>query len=161
VAKKTIHQMDLETLVGVNREVVALTGEEHDYSPADGRKLAGLVKEVEQRADNQEYEEAVAEKATLLVYDVARGQYFHAGNKRTALVAGLAFLSKNGHTIDIENPDFVSTVDRAGIAAADLDDLYAVVRVLISKTKADRKGWDSVVKGAVEAHKDFLTHLGA
>ena len=161
MAKKTIHQMDLETLVGVNREVVALTGEEHDYSPADGRKLAGLVKEVEQRADNQEYEEAVAEKATLLVYDVARGQYFHAGNKRTALVAGLAFLSKNGHTIDIENPDFVSTVDRAGIAAADLDDLYAVVRVLISKTKADRKGWDSVVKGAVEAHKDFLTHLGA
>jgi len=161
VAKKTIHDMDLETLVGVNREVVALTGEAHDYTPADGRKLAGLVKEVEQRADNQEYEEAVAEKATLLVYDVARGQYFHAGNKRTALVAGLAFLSKNGHTIDIENPDFVSTVDRAGIAAADLDDLYAVVRVLISKTKADRKGWDSVVKGAVEAHKDFLRHLGA
>ena len=161
MAKKTIHDMDLETLVGVNREVVALTGEAHDYTPADGRKLAGLVKEVEQRADNQEYEEAVAEKATLLVYDVARGQYFHAGNKRTALVAGLAFLSKNGHTIDIENPDFVSTVDRAGIAAADLDDLYAVVRVLISKTKADRKGWDSVVKGAVEAHKDFLRHLGA
>ena len=161
MAKKTIHHMDLETLVGVNREVVALTGESYDYSPADGRKLVGLVKEVVQRADNQEYEEAVAEKATLLVYDVARGQYFHAGNKRTALVAGLAFLSKNGHTIDIENPDFVSTVDRAGIAAADLDDLYAVVRVLISKTRADRRRWDSVVKGAVEAHKDFLTHLGA
>ncbi len=161
MAKKTIHHMDLDTLVGVNREVVALTREPHEFSPADGRKLANLIKEVETRADNQEYEEAVAEKASLLVYDIARGQYFHAGNKRTALVAGLAFLVKNGHTMDIESSEFVETVDRAGIAAADLDDLYGVVRGLVSKSKAERRAWDSVVKGVVEAHRTFLTGLGA
>ena len=161
MAKKIIHHLDLDALVGVNKEVVALTGETHDYSAADGRRLVSLMKEVEQRADNQEYEEAVAEKATFLVYDLARGQYFHAGNKRTALVAGLVFLTKNGHAIDIEDPGFVDTVDRAGIAAADLDDLYAVVKGLISKTKAERRTWDSVVKAAVEAHKEFLTGLGA
>lgn len=161
MAKKTIHHMDLETLVSVNKEVVALTKEKHEFSPADGRKLRSLVKEVEQRADNQEFEEAVTEKATLLVYDIARGQYFHAGNKRTALVAGLAFLLKNGHSADIESREFVATVDKAGIAAADLDDLYAVVRGLITKGKAERRGWDSVVKGAVEAHRDFLTKLAS
>ncbi len=161
MAKKTIHHMDLETLLGVNREVVALTREPHDYSPADGRKLADLVKEVEARADNQEYEDAVAEKASLLVYDIARGQYFHAGNKRTALVAGLAFLVKNGHTMDIKSSEFVETVDRVGIAAADLDDLYAVVRGLISKSKAERRAWESVVKGVVDDHRPFLTGLGA
>jgi death-on-curing family protein len=161
VAKKTIHHIDFETLVGVNKVVVALTKEKHEYSSADGRKLRSLVKEVEQRADNQEFEEAVAEKAALLVYDIARGQYFHAGNKRTALVAGLAFLAKNGHTLDIQDEEFVSTVDKAGIAAADLDDLYAVMRGLISKGKAERRGWDAVVKGAVQEHEEFLTKLAS
>jgi len=138
-----------------------LTKEKHEYASADGRKLKSLVKEVEQRADNQEFEEAVAEKATLLVYDIARGQYFHAGNKRTALVAGLAFLTKNGHSIDIENEEFVSAVDKAGIAAADLDYLYAVVRGLVTKVKSGRKGWDAVVKGAVDEHREFLTKLAS
>jgi prophage maintenance system killer protein len=161
VAKKTIHHMDLDTLVGVNREVVALTSERHEYSAADRLKLEGLLKEVEQRAGNEEYEEAVAEKASLLVYDVARGQYFHAGNKRTALVAGLSFVAKNSHTIDVENVELVSTVDKAGIAAADLDDVYAIVKKLLTKTKAERKGWDSVIKRTVEEHKDFLTKLAS
>ena len=161
MAKKTIHHVDFETLVGVNKAVVALTKEKHEYSSADGRKLRSLVKEVEQRADNQEFEEAVAEKAALLVYDIARGQYFHAGNKRTALVAGLVFLAKNGHTVDIEDEEFVSTVDKAGIAAADLDDLYAVIKGLISKEKAERRGWDALIKGAVQKHEGFLTKLAS
>jgi len=161
VAKKTIHHIDFKTLVGVNMAVVALTKEKHDYASADGRKLRSLVREVEQRADNQEFEDAVAEKAALLVYDIARGQYFHAGNKRTALVAGLVFLIKNGHTVDIEDEEFVSTVDKAGIAAADLDDLHGVIRGLISKGKAERRGWDAVVKGAVQKHREFLTKLAS
>ena len=152
VAKKTIHHVDFETLLVVNKEVVDLTKEKHEYTPADGRKLRTLITEVEQRADNQDFEEAVAEKAALLVYDVARGQYFHAGNKRTALVAGLAFLSKNGYSIDIEDGGFVATVDKVGIAAADLEDLHAVMRGLVSKGKVERRGWDAVVKHAVEDH---------
>ena len=141
--------------------MVALTNEKHEYSAADGRKLKGLVAEVEQRADNQEFEEAITDKAALLVFDIARGQYFHAGNKRTALVAGLAFLNKNGHSIDIENAGFVAAVDKAGIAAADLDDIYAVIRELVTKGKAERRGWDAVVKGAIERHRDFLTKLAS
>ena len=161
MAKKTIHHVDFETLIGVNKAVVALTKENHEYSAADARKLRGLVREVEERADNQEFEEAVAEKAALLVYDIARGQYFHAGNKRTALVAGLVFLVKNGHTVNIEDEEFVSTVDKAGIAAADLDDLYSLIRGLISKEKAERRGWDAVIKGAVQKHEGFLTKLAS
>jgi len=161
VAKKTIHHVDFETLIGVNKAVVALTKENHEYSAADARKLRSLVREVEERADNQEFEEAVAEKAALLVYDIARGQYFHAGNKRTALVAGLVFLVKNGHTVNIEDEEFVSTVDKAGIAAADLDDLYSLIRGLISKEKAERRGWDAVIKGAVQKHEGFLTKLAS
>jgi len=161
VAKKTIHHVDFETLVEVNKAVVDLTKEKHEYSNADGKKLKTLVVEVEQRADDQEFGEAVTEKAALLVYDIARGQYFHAGNKRTALVAGLAFLSKNGHSIDIEDGEFVATVDKVGIAAADLDDLHAVMQDLVSKGRAERRAWASVVKQAVEEHREFLTKLAS
>lgn len=161
VGRKTVHHMDFETLVGVNKEVVALTGEAHQYSGADGEKLSSLIKEVELRADNQDPEEAVPEKASLLVFKVASGQYFHAGNKRTALVAGLAFLAKNGYRVDITDAEFVSTVDRAGIAAASLDDLYGVMRRLAVKSAVERKGWDKAVRQIVESNKDFLTEMGS
>jgi prophage maintenance system killer protein len=159
--KKTIHHMDFETLAEVNKGVVALTKEPHGFSPADRRKLVELVKEVEQRADNQDFEEAVADKASLLIYEIARGQFFRAGNKRTALVAGLAFLSKNGQALDIQNPEFVGAVDKAGVAAADLDDLYAVVTRLTSKAKTERKAWDRIVREVIVKNKDFLAGLAS
>ena len=159
MAKRVIRHMDFECLVDINRQVVALTGEPHGYSQADREKLSGLLKEVEQRADNQEFDEAVPDKATLLVFRVASGQYFQAGNKRTALVAGLAFLLKNGRKIDIEDPEFVSTADRVGMAAATLDDLYRHVQRLLVKSPAERKGWDKVVRHVVDSKKDFLTKM--
>jgi death-on-curing family protein len=153
--------MDLKTLLEVNKVVVALTGESHQFAAADGKKLSKLVKEVEKRADNQGYEEAVAEKAALLVYKVASGQYFHAGNKRTALVAGAAFLAKNGKGLNLEDEEFVSTVDKAGIAAADLDDLYAKIEDLMTKGKPERRSWEKTVASVVEKHKEFLTRLAS
>ena len=157
MAGKTVHHLDFDTLADINRRVVELTGEPHAYSPADGEKLAGLVKEVEQRADNQELQEAVPEKAALLVYKIASGQYFRAGNKRTALVAGLVFLAKNGYKIDVTNSGFVSTVDKVGVAAATLDDLYGVLRRLAVKSKVERKGWEKLIEQSIESDKEFLT----
>ena len=148
-------------LVEVNKEVVSLTGEPHGYSEADDRKLVGLVKEVEMRADNQEFPEAVAEKAALLVFKLASGQYFRAGNKRTALVAGIAFLSKNGYSLALDAPELVSTVDKAGMAAANLDDLYEVIQRLAKKSSVDRKGWDKAVAQVVTDNREALTKMGS
>ncbi len=161
MGKKTIHHPDFDTLVAVNREVVALTSEPHGYSAADGRKLAELVEEVELRADNQEFDEAVVEKSALLVFKLASGQYFRSGNKRTALVAGAVTLAKNGYSVDIGNPDLVSTVDRAGIAAAGLDEVYEVLLRLATKSKVDRKAWDKAVTQAVASNREALTKMGA
>ncbi len=161
VAKKTVHHMDLPTLVSINREVVSLTGEPHEYSAADGEKIDALLKEVAVRADMQDFEVAVPEKASLLVFKIANGQFFHAGNKRTALVAGLTFLRKNGYKIDVRNPEFVSVVDKVGMAAASLDDLYEVMKKLTTKSPAERKGWDNAVKQVVESNRPFLTEIGS
>ena len=161
VGKKTVHHMDFESLLNVNREVVALTREKHEYSDADGLKMRDLLREVDLRADNQDFEEAVPEKASLLVFKIASGQYFRAGNKRTALVAGQIFLLKNGYSIDITNAELVSMVDRAGVAAATLDDLYAVLADLKSESKASRKGWDNTAREVVESNRAFLTELAS
>ncbi|MFI5404637.1 MAG: Fic family protein [Candidatus Gagatemarchaeaceae archaeon] len=161
MAKKPIHHMDFPTLVEANKEVVLLTRESHEYTQADGEKLEELLQEVASRADNQDFEEAVPEKASLLVFKIASGQHFHAGNKRTALVAGLVFLNKNGFKIKINDPDFVSTVDKVGMAAASLDDLNAAMRRLMTKSAVERKGWDNALKQTVEANKKFLTDLGS
>lgn len=161
MAKKSIHHMDFESLVEVNKEVASLTMEAHGYSEADGEKLEELIAEVESRADNEDFDEAVVDKASFLVFKIASGQHFHAGNKRTALVAGLLFLRKNGFNIDMTDESFVSSVDKVGVAAATLDDLYSVMKDLVSKSPAERKGWDKAAKSIVESNRSFLKGLGS
>ena len=161
VAKKTVHHMDFDSLISVNREVVLLTREPHEFSQADGEKLKELLAEAEERANNERPQEAVADKAAFLIYKLASGQHFKGGNKRTALVAGLVFLRKNGHSIDISHPDLVSVVDRAGMAAADLDDLYGVIARLAAKSTSERKSWDAAIKQVVEANRKFLIETGS
>lgn len=161
MAKRTVHHMDLPTLIAVNREVVLLTREPNEYSKADGEQLESLLKEVASRANNQDFEQAIPEKASLLVFKLASGQHFKAGNKRTALVAGLVFLRKNGYTVKIDDPELISVVDKAGMAAASLDDVYDVVGRLSVKSAAERKAWESAVKQTVESNRKFLTDIGS
>jgi death-on-curing protein len=157
VARKAVHYPGFDTLLAVNKEVVRLTNEPHQYTPADGEKLKELLAEVEARANNEKFEDAVAEKAVLLVFKIASGQHFRSGNKRTAMVAGLVFLRKNGFSIEIDSEAFASTVDKVGIAASNFDDLYEVMKGLISKSKSDRKSWEKVIAEEVQQRSKFLT----
>lgn len=161
MARKTIHYMDLESLLAVNKEVVMLTNEPHGFTPADGEKLQELLAEVEGRGNNEKLGAAVSEKAALLVFRIASGQHFRGGNKRTALVAGVVFLRKNGRKMDITDPAFVSTVDKVGIAAATLDDLYAVMEGLVTRSPLERRSWGSTIKQTVAANKKFLIETGS
>ena len=161
VAKRKVHHMDLEALDTINREVVTLTQEPHEYSKADGEQLELLLKDVVSRADNQDFEEAVPEKASLLVFKLATGQHYRAGNMRTALVAGLVFLLKNGYTIRIDSPELVSIVDKAGVAGASLDDVYEVMGRLSAKSATERRAWATAAKAAVKAHGKFLMDVAS
>ena len=64
---------------------------------------------------------------------VFSGQNFHEGNKRTALVAGLAFLKMNGYTLDIKDSRLVSVVDKAGMATVTLKEVEAVIQKLVKR----------------------------
>ncbi|HYC26916.1 MAG TPA: hypothetical protein VEB67_02705, partial [Nitrososphaerales archaeon] len=80
---------------------------------------------------------------------------------RTALVAGLVFLRKNGYKIDLKSDDFVAVVDRVGVAAASLDDLFTVMSRLTKKSPTERKGWDKAISQQVSSNRKTLTDLGA
>ncbi len=161
MAKRSVHHPEFDDLVEVNKEVVALTREPSEYAPADKEKLEALVAEVASRADNQDFEDAVPEKASLLVYKLASGQYFRAGNKRTALVAGHVFLRKNGFKIELKNRTLVATVDRVGVGAADLEALYEVIKAQMAKSPTDRKGWAGAIKESVDANRRLLVDLAS
>jgi prophage maintenance system killer protein len=87
--------------------------------------------DVERVGAGADPKEDILDKTSRLVFGVSRGQYFHEGNKRTALVACLSFLQMNGFTADIENPDLVDMVDRAGISTASLNDVREVLGRLV------------------------------
>jgi len=161
VAKRTVHYMDMPALVAANKEVASLTREPSEYSVADGKQLESLLKDVTSRADNQDFEEAVAEKASLLMFKLASGQHFKAGNKRTALVAGVVFLRKNGFKLKIDDPDLISVIDKAGMAEASLDDVFDAVKRLYVKSTVDRKAWEASVNQTVEDNRKFLTDIGS
>jgi death-on-curing family protein len=131
LAKPVIHHVDFDTLVLINREVVSLTSERHEYTDEDAKRIRALLKEVREAGSRNDFEAAVLEKASVLIFRIASGQHFHEGNKRTALVAGLAFLEMNGHTLDIKDPGLVSVVDRAGISTATLNDVSTTLKRLV------------------------------
>jgi len=127
---KTIRYLDFKALVLINKEVVALTGDRHEYDEEDERRMKSMLRSVEEADIRGSLEDALAAKAAMLVFKIASGQNFHEGNKRTALVAGLAFMNMNGLTLDLEDKDLVSVVDKAGVSSATLKDVEAVVRRL-------------------------------
>jgi hypothetical protein len=54
-----------------------------------------------------------------------------------------------------------NAVDRVGVAAATLDDLFEVMEGLIKKSPTERKGWENASRQVVEANRAFLARLGS
>lgn len=128
---RTIRYLDFDTLVLINKEVVSLTREKHEYDEDDEKRMKALLRSVKELDAGKSRKDVIIEKAALLVFKIASGQNFHEGNKRTALVAGLAFLRMNGSTLDIKDAELVSVVDRAGVATATLKDVKDVLQRLV------------------------------
>ncbi len=118
-------------MVQINAEVVSLTGDKHEYTVEDERKLKRLLTDIEGTANDQERNESIIQKGSLLIFKIANGQHFHEGNKRTAFVAAETFLKANGYTIDMQNKDLLQVVDKASLGQAGLSEVSKIVRRLI------------------------------
>lgn len=127
---RRIRYLDFDALVLINKEVVSLTREKHEYEEEDERRMKSMLRSVKDLVIGGNMDDAIVRKAALLIFRIASGQHFHEGNKRAALVAGLAFLKMNDFEFDIENPELVSIVDKAGVATASLKDVESSLRRL-------------------------------
>jgi len=128
---RVVRHLDFDALVLINKQVVSLTEERHEYDEEDEKRMKALLRSVKELDVGKNVNERIIEKAALLIFRIASGQNFHEGNKRTALVAGLAFLRMNGYTLDIRDQRLVSVVDRAGVATATLKEVKDVLQKLV------------------------------
>lgn len=89
----------METVIEINRAVVAVTGEPHFL-----RDL-GLLEGALARPQNAfAYgEEDIAALAVRLLAGIAQAHAFAQGNKRTCFVAMVQFLNVNGYDLRIED----------------------------------------------------------
>ena len=127
---RVVRYLDFDALVLINKQVVSLTEERHEYDDEDAKRMKALLRSVKELDVGKSGHEKIIERAALLIFRIASGQNFHEGNKRTALVAGLAFLRMNGYTLDIRDQRLVSVVDRAGVATATLKEVKDVLQKL-------------------------------
>ncbi len=130
-----IRLFDFQILVQINKEVVSLTGDIHEYTSEDERKLRQLLSEVQETANTEERNESIIQKVSLLIFGLVSGQHFHEGNKRTALTAGESFLRANGYSIDISSKELVQVVDKASIGQAGLSEVIGIIRRLIRNVR--------------------------
>lgn len=126
-----IKHLPFEILVMINKEVVSLTNEQHSYTHDDEQGMRRLLVEVEKTANDEERDESIIQKVSLLIFRTASGQYFYEGNKRTALVAAQSFLDANKYAIDMKDKDLEKVVDKASIGQADLSKVTQSIRRLI------------------------------
>ncbi len=108
-----------------------LHSDEHAYTKDDEQKIRRLLSNVRKIANDEEPAESIIQKTSLLIFQIARGQHFHEGNKRTALAVAESFLKFNGYTMNMEDRALLDVVYKAGIGQAGLSNVRDIVGQLI------------------------------
>src|SRR5690625_1911665 len=77
------------------------------YGGLSGEKDPGMIDYVCEKpfaiVFGQERHPEFFEKASVIMFSLARGHYFFDGNKRTAVMATYTFLMKNGYELVVSN----------------------------------------------------------
>lgn len=94
--------LDISFAAGVNRTVVAQTGEPHGI--LNGGALASALARPRQHHDYQGVTD-IPMLAGLYMVAITQAHAFQQGNKRTGFVCGLAFATLNGGNIDLDDAD--------------------------------------------------------
>jgi prophage maintenance system killer protein len=129
--RNKIRYPDFQAIVRVNRKVVTLTSDEHVYTKDDEQKIRRLLADVRKIANDEEPAESIIQKTSLLIFQIAGGQHFHEGNKRTALAVAEAFLKFNGYTMNVKDSSLLDVVYKASMGQAGLSNVRDIIRQLI------------------------------
>ena len=67
----------------------------------------------------------------------------------------------NGYSIDIRDKELVAVIDRAGIAAANFNEVRGVIKRLAGMSKSERAAWEKKIKRIIESNREFLIYIGS
>lgn len=94
--------LDEEDILEIHSDQIQQFGGSEGIRNRDG--LLGAIGQPQQTWDGEDLYPDPFQKAAVLAYGISEGQVFVDGNKRTALVAALTFLSVNGYEVPTEAP---------------------------------------------------------
>lgn len=94
--------LDEEDVLEIHAEQIRLFGGSDGIRNREG--LLSAIAQPLQTWDGEDLYPDPFQKAAVLAYGISEGQTFVDGNKRTALVAALTFLSVNGHEAPADAP---------------------------------------------------------
>ncbi|MCR1900883.1 type II toxin-antitoxin system death-on-curing family toxin [Ligilactobacillus apodemi] len=97
--------LSLKMLEKLNEEAEKLFNEEWFYGVKDRAALESLLARVDNEFFGFSPFPTTIKKAKVFWYDIATKQMFHNGNKRTALLSALVFLSLNGYSLEVDNAE--------------------------------------------------------
>ncbi len=97
--------LSLKMLEKLNEEAEKLFNEEWFYGVKDKEALESLLARVDNEFFGFSPFPTTIKKAKVFWYDIATKQMFHNGNKRTALLSALVFLSLNGYSLEADNAE--------------------------------------------------------
>jgi len=105
--------LKLDDVLALYAEIFSCTQREARNQLRDRAGLESALARPEMHAHYQDAD--LAMQAAVLAHDIAEGQYYVDGNKRTALAACLTFLRVNGHDVNAsqqERADWILELSR-------------------------------------------------
>lgn len=87
--------LDVQDMIDFNFDAKKLIKEESFYGLKDQKGLEAVLGTVNQEFFGMDVNPTLIDKATYIWYKIARKQFFHNGNKRTAMLAAINFLKMN------------------------------------------------------------------
>lgn len=100
-----VNNISVDRMIGINAQAEKLFKEESNYGLKDRNGLEQILALSNQFTFGREYHPTIINKATYLWYTIATKQLFHNGNKRTAMLTAIQFLSANFVRLNINSAE--------------------------------------------------------
>ncbi|KIS03202.1 type II toxin-antitoxin system death-on-curing family toxin [Paucilactobacillus wasatchensis] len=140
---KNSFYLSADIVIAINHQVIELNGVPDQIATIkDANALNALITLPKQQAFDQELYPSIAAKGTSLFVKIIKKHVFADGNKRTAVIALLLFLRKNGFTLNVSQQqlaDYTLSIAQTDDNRLDYHEITQWLNAHISKLKNDSK----------------------
>lgn len=140
---KNSFYLSADIVIAINHQVIELNGVSGQIATIkDANALNALLAFPKKQSFDQELYPSIAAKGTILFVKIIKKHVFADGNKRTAVIALLLFLRKNGFTLNVSQQqlaDYTLSIAQTDDNRLDYHEITQWLNAHISKLKNDSK----------------------